>query len=739
MKERIKGAFTKRKILHFLKMALFVVALSLILLSLLGTVAHATGLVDDTINAENLYSKYPLSNYQLDFYVDNSWSWLPWNWLDGIGKSVQYGLYCITNFVWTISLYLSNATGYVVQEAYKLDFINDMADSIGKSIQTLAGVTSNGFSSSGFYVGFLLLIILVVGLYVAYTGLIKRETSKALHAVINFVVVFVLSASFIAYAPDYIKKINEFSSDISTASLDLGTKIMLPNSDSEGKDSVDLIRDSLFSIQVEQPWLLLQFGNSNAEEIGADRVEALVSASPEDEDGKTREEVVKTEIEDNDNNNLTIPQVVNRLGMVFFLLFFNLGITIFVFLLTGMMLFSQILFIIFAMFLPISFLLSMIPSYESMVKQAIVRVFNTIMTRAGITLIVTVAFSISSMFYNISTDYPFFMVAFLQIVCFAGIYMKLGDLMSMFSLNANDSQSMGRRIFRRPYLFMRHRARRMEHRIARAVSAGGISGGVAGAVAGSAVAGKRAERKNTASKENRGNITSSMGQRAGSKVGAVLDTKNKVKDKANAVKENIKDIPTQTAYAVYSAKEKAKSSVSDFKRGMVQEQQSRQSGRLEKQEQRKKNIADKRMELQKAQEARQARKTDGSATTGATRPHERPATTSIIPKPSAEKTQEVKRPATATTSKASEPVKTNVIKERPLSSGASDRKATQPAQPVHSLSQQQNVEKVVSQETHQNDTKDRRIKVQQTQTVQKNQQTIEKTRNLVTKKGQKKK
>ena len=728
MKERIKGAFTKKKIFHFLKMALFVVALSLILLSLLGTVAHATGLVDDTINAENLYSKYPLSNYQLDFYVDNSWSWLPWNWLDGIGKSVQYGLYCITNFVWTISLYLSNATGYVVQEAYKLDFINDMADSIGKSIQTLAGVTENGFSSTGFYVGFLLLIILVVGMYVAYTGLIKRETSKALHAVINFVVVFILSASFIAYAPDYIKKINEFSSDISTASLDLGTKIMLPNSDSEGKDSVDLIRDSLFSIQVEQPWLLLQFGNSNAEEIGTNRVEALVSASPEDEDGKTREEVVKTEIEDNDNNNLTIPQVVNRLGMVFFLLFFNLGITIFVFLLTGMMLFSQILFIIFAMFLPISFLLSMIPSYESIAKQAIVRVFNTIMTRAGITLIVTVAFSISSMFYNISTDYPFFMVAFLQIVCFAGIYMKLGDLMSMFSLNAGDSQSMGRRIFRRPYLFMRHRARRMERRMARAVSHGSMVGAGTGAMAGSLLSSNTENKRNRTNTQPQRNNTS-MGSKAGSKVGAVLDTKNKVKDKANAVKENIKDMPTQTAYAVYSAKEKAKSSVSDFKRGMVQEQQSRQTGRLEKQEQHRQNIADKRMELQKAQEARQAqRKADGSATTGATRPHERPATASTIPKPSAEKMQEVKRPATATTSKASEPVKTTVIKERPLSSGASDRKATQSAQPVH----RQNVEKVVSQETRQNYTKDRRTKVQQTQTTEKN-------RNLVTKKGQKKK
>ena len=673
MKERIKGAFTKRKILHFLKMALFVVALSLILLSLLGTVAHATGLVDDTINAENLYSKYPLSNYQLDFYVDNSWSWLPWNWLDGIGKSVQYGLYCITNFVWTISLYLSNATGYVVQEAYKLDFINDMTDSIGKSIQTLAGVTENGFSSTGFYVGFLLLIILVVGMYVAYTGLIKRETSKALHAVINFVVVFVLSASFIAYAPDYIKKINEFSSDISTASLDLGTKIMLPNSDSEGKDSVDLIRDSLFSIQVEQPWLLLQFGNSNTEEIGADRVEALVSASPEDEDGKTREEVVKTEIEDNDNNNLTIPQVVNRLGMVFFLLFFNLGITIFVFLLTGMMLFSQILFIIFAMFLPISFLLSMIPSYESMAKQAIVRVFNTIMTRAGITLIVTVAFSISSMFYNISTDYPFFMVAFLQIICFAGIYMKLGELMSMFSLNANDSQQIGRRIFRRPMVFMRHRARRMEHRIARAVGAGSV----AGAVAGASVARARKPATNQPPKK-RENTSASMGSRVGSAVGAVMDTKNKVRDSASSLKENVKDLPTQAGYAVHSAKQKAKDNVSDFKRGVVEERENRQEQRTQKRNLHRENISQKKQELQKAQEARQTVHANGSATAGATRSHERPVATPV-PKPAPTDTvtkPDMKRPATSPVIKnaevkaGKETIRTNIRQEQQVKSVA---------------------------------------------------------------------
>lgn len=722
MKDRIKGLLTKKKLFRFFKITLIVVLTTIALLSLLGTVAHASGLVDDTVNADNLYSQYPLENYQLDFYVDNSWGWLPWNWLDGIGKSVQYGLYCITNFIWTISLYLSNATGYVVQQAYKLDFINDMADSIGKSIQTLAGVTENGFGSTGFYVGFLLLIILIVGIYVAYTGLIKRETSKALHAVINFVVVFIVSASFIAYAPDYIKKINDFSSDISTASLDLGTKIMLPDSDSQGKDSVDLIRDSLFSIQVQQPWLLLQFGNSDIEEIGADRVEALVSVSPSADDGATREDVVKTEIEDNDNDNLTIPQVINRLGMVFFLLIFNLGITIFVFLLTGMMIFSQILFIIFAMFLPISFLLSMIPSYENMAKQAIVRVFNTIMTRAGITLIVTVAFSISSMFYNISTDYPFFMIAFLQIVCFAGIYMKLGDLMSMFSLNAGDSQSMGRRIFRRPYLFMRHRARRMENRLVRAVGKGSMVGAGTGAMAGSVLssAGSKQSHANTTRKRD----NTSFGSRAGSAVGAVLDTKNKVKDKTTAVKENIKDMPTQTAYALHSAKEKAKENVSDFKRGIVQGQETRQSERADKLQQHRQNIADKRMELQKAQEAKQVgRTTDGSATTGATRPHDRPVTAS---KTDIGKMQEIKRPAT-TDKVHTEPTTPQPVKERPLASGTEKRTSEPVSQP-----QRQTVRRTVEQTNK----TERTLSSQQKQTnYQKNQQTVKKT---TTKKGHRK-
>lgn len=595
----------KKKIIRWLLITLAVILGVLVILSITGTVAYAAGLVDNTVSGSNAYSKYPLENYQLDFYVDSSWDWLPWNWLDGIGKSIQYGLYAITNFVWTVSLYISNATGYVVQEAYKLDFISDTASSIGKNIQTLAGVTQNGFSSEGFYVGFLLLLILVMGIYVAYTGLLKRETTKAIHAVINFLVVFLLSASFIAYAPNYISKINDFSADISSSALSLGTKIVLPDSNSKGKDSVDLIRDSLFSIQVKQPWLLLQYGESDIETLGSDRVESLLSESPDTDD---REDVVIEEIEDKDNDYLSVTKTMTRLGMVVFLFIFNIGISAFVFLLTGMMIFSQVLFIIYAMFLPISFILSMIPTYEGMAKKALTKLFNTIMMRAGITLIITTAFSISTMFYSISSGYPFFMVAFLQIVTFAGIYFKLGDLMAMFSLQSSDTQQVSRRIMRHPYMFLNRRARRLERKIFR-MGAGAAAGGAAYASSSST---KKADNtKQTGNTHTRANHNTSASGGGSSKPPALPDSKSQ---KPLALPD--KKSQTDSSQTVHSSQSNTQESQSTSKRGIVDKKSVSKQPQSEKQNPQR-PIVDKE------------RQSNGSATKRAAPVHERPATASV--------------------------------------------------------------------------------------------------------------
>ncbi|MFR6302876.1 MAG: CD3337/EF1877 family mobilome membrane protein, partial [Enterococcus avium] len=437
---------TKKRVIKIL----LAIAGIFFLLSVISITSQAAGLIDETIDTSNNYSKYPLENYQLDYFVDSSWDWLPWNWGDGIGKSVTYGIYAITNFVWIISVYLSNATGYLVSEAYSLDFISDTTEAIGRNIQTLAGINEQGFMSKGFYPGLLLLLILIMGIYVTYTGLIKRETTKATGALVSFLTIFLLSSSFIAYSTSYISRINEFSADISNAALDVGSSMTMPNSETSGKSSVDAIRDSLFEIQVKQPWMILQYGDSDLETVGEERVEALESTSPFANKGKDRVEIVKEEINDRENDNMTITKTINRLGVAVFIFLFNILISIFVFILTGIMIFSQVLFIIFAVFLPISFLLSMIPSFNHLMKTTIMRLFNVIMMRAGITLVLTISFSLSAMVYSLTATQPFFVVAFMQIVIFAGIYFKLNDLMGMMALNSTDSQSTGGRVMRRP-------------------------------------------------------------------------------------------------------------------------------------------------------------------------------------------------------------------------------------------------------------------------------------------------
>lgn len=572
-------------------------AVILVVLLTAAKTVYASGLVDETVNTKNEFSKYPVNNYQLDYFVDSSWDWLPWNWGDGIGKSVMYAVYAITNFLWLVSVYLSYATGYLIQQAYSLDFIKDTTNAIGKNMQLIAGVSKNGFSNDGFYPGTILLLILIVGVYVAYVGLIKRETSNALSAVINFVMIFLVSASFIAYAPSYISKINEFSSDISTSALNTGSKMIMSNKKASSKDGVDAIRDTLFTVQVKQPWTLLQFGDSDPKKVGEKRITELVKTDPFKDKGKARTELVKAEIEDKDNDNLSAVKTINRLGVTTFVVIFNIAITIFVFMLIAIMIFSQVLFIIYAVFLPISCLLAMIPSFNNLMKTTVMRLFNTIMMRAGITLVLTMAFCLSTMIYGLSATTPFFLVAFLQIVTFGGIWFKLGDLMGMMQLHSSDSQNGANRIVRRSHRMIRQL-------VGNAALGNAIGRGLKHSNSPSDQSdksNKQIPKHGQKSPDKRQPKKKAM-EKTGRKVGDLIDTNRKLKNMAKRSKDNLKDLPTNTKYGLHQSKETAKNSVkkraNDFKQGFKNQRQENQHERELSTQRRREQLKNRKLALE---------------------------------------------------------------------------------------------------------------------------------------------
>lgn len=617
-------------------------------------VAAASGLVDETIDAGNLYSQYRWDNYQIDFYVDTSWDWLPWNWMDRIDNKISSVFYGISDGIWLISVLLSSGTGYIVQQTYSLDFIGDMADDIGKNIQILAGMNtgSKKFNADGFYTWLLLFIVLIVGGYMAYAGLIKRKTTEAVSAAVNMLVIFLLTAAFIAYAPQYIKNINDFSADLSNGVLELGAKLVMPGNDEMGVKATDKIRNNLFAIQVYKPWLLLQFGTTDetaieSERIAAgvdgDRIKSILSVSPVTNFGEDRQTAVKTDIETYKNVNMTVTNVAGRFGTVILIGFLNLIISIFVVVMCGLVIFTQLLFIIFALYLPLNFILSMLPTYNGLLKKAVLKLFNTILMRAGLTLLITIAFSLSAMIYSMSGDYPFLMVAFLQIVVFVGTYLKMDEILSMVALGDGGSnkrgrflKSMGRYMVMRKLFGRRYYSGGRRAAVSRNAGAGnGTDGGTGGNTGDgskdtAAPSGGNDSQKapshtnnsnnkpvrepartnenvngtenNGASENERttvsyGSKTQSAGTKAGKRVGMVMDSGKRLKERFGMVKDNVKNTPTEIRYQAGLHRKALDQNVKDFKEGIAGERSRREADRLQERNRIRADAGKKRREM----------------------------------------------------------------------------------------------------------------------------------------------
>lgn len=617
-------------------------------------VSAASGLVDETIDAGNLYSQYRWDNYQIDFYVDTSWDWLPWNWMDRIDNKISSVFYGISDGIWLISVLLSSGTGYIVQQTYSLDFIGDMADDIGKNIQILAGMNtgSKKFNADGFYTWLLLFIVLIVGGYMAYAGLIKRKTTEAVSAAVNMLVIFLLTAAFIAYAPQYIKNINDFSADLSNGVLELGAKLVMPGNDEMGVKATDKIRNNLFAIQVYKPWLLLQFGTTDetaieSERIAAgvdgDRIKSILSVSPVTNFGEDRQTAVKTDIETYKNVNMTVTNVAGRFGTVILIGFLNLIISIFVVIMCGLVIFTQLLFIIFALYLPLNFILSMLPTYNGLLKKAVLKLFNTILMRAGLTLLITIAFSLFAMIYSMSGDYPFLMVAFLQIVVFVGTYLKMDEILSMVALGDGGSnkrgrflKSMGRYMVMRKLFGRRYYSGGRRAAVSRNAGAGnGTDGGTGGNTGDgskdtAAPSGGNDSQKapshtnnsnnkpvrepartnenvngtenNGASENERttvsyGSKTQSAGTKAGKRVGMVMDSGKRLKERFGMVKDNVKNTPTEIRYQAGLHRKALDQNVKDFKEGIAGERSRREADRLQERNRIRADAGKKRREM----------------------------------------------------------------------------------------------------------------------------------------------
>lgn len=378
------------------KLVLYILLVLPVLLSVTLPViqVEAAGWIEETVGeTARQYDKFPYGNYMLDYYVDTSGDWLPWNWGEGIAKNVSQILYTIANLLWWVVVMVSYFIGWLVQKAYDVDFISDSVNMISRNIQKISGVSRSGLNNSGLLSKFILLLIIAVGAYFLYLILVKRSMARGVGTLAAFIVTLVMGMGIIAYAPSYVGMVNDFQKGLNKEVLTISNSLTVD--DSGGDDSTVNIRDSLFNIMIYNPYLLLQYGTTDVSEIGEERINSLLELSPSTE-GEGREEVVKNEVMEQDNENMSLSMIFNRLGMVLVLFIVNAVIIFCVGAFAAMMILSQILFVLYFTFLPIPFILSLFPKSSNLLSKALGNVCEVLFLKAGVTIILTITFSISS-------------------------------------------------------------------------------------------------------------------------------------------------------------------------------------------------------------------------------------------------------------------------------------------------------------------------------------------------------
>ncbi|MBL4932264.1 CD3337/EF1877 family mobilome membrane protein [Clostridium paridis] len=508
-------------------------------------ITHASDFVSDYTNASKTYeyNRYPLDNYSLDFYYDAGSPALPWNWGDNVMKGLGTGVNLITNAIFSINNLLAYFVGFLVEQAYSLDFISDILKQIKPMIQNVIGFNENGLMSNGLLPGFIMLLILAVGTYLVVVGLLKREMSKALSSVLSFIVVMGGLVGYSLFSDQYLLKINDFSKEVSSGMLGIGSTVVSPEKSMTNDEAVASIRDRLFQIQVQKPYLLLQYGNSNINDINKDDSNRVASILNNTNGSNEREEAVKKEVENNGNTYMSIGGLAARLGIVILTFFLNIIFSAVVLLFAGALLYYQLSFLFYAVVLPLNLTAGLIPGFSGNAIRGVTNLLGSVLKRQGLCLITSLVFTISEFLYIVSDEnkYGFLFVFFAQLLFFFLAYRKSNEVLSAFDFM--NGKSKGDK-FSIKSLYMMNRLRKLTKRKFEGGNTGDTESNPLKNNPGAILLNRRKNlnRKNT--ENNEGLTDRSIMSKTGNKIGKALSIKDNIGMKKDALGNKIKSTPS---------------------------------------------------------------------------------------------------------------------------------------------------------------------------------------------------
>lgn len=368
------------------------------------TTAGDDGLIDSVIEKNYGSFKNDEKNYyHLDSVTeddaeraksDSAWSELKeslFGWSDFSGNFMDKFnsmLNSFANLLFKLNMLFSTSIIYMIEFSFDINIVDTIITQISDAIRGVTGISGGTTGSGGLFGGTLIqIVLLIAGIYALYIVIVKRQMINGFQEIGKTILTLAIAILIFTNYESYLIGMNKVSNEIS----DLIVNGM-------ASDEEQTIKDTLWTMFVDNPYLYLQYGTNDIDKIGYDRINTLLQM----QDGEERYEyVLMTEIAQYDNRLLVNTSVVDKLAFTPFYIGMNFLMAVPIGVVALMFIAAQFWYVIIAMLAPFFLFISILPMFFGVLKRYLLELVLPLGVKIALSFLILMIFSLTSVLYGL--------------------------------------------------------------------------------------------------------------------------------------------------------------------------------------------------------------------------------------------------------------------------------------------------------------------------------------------------
>ncbi|WP_046176725.1 CD3337/EF1877 family mobilome membrane protein [Domibacillus indicus] len=476
-------------------------------------------------NSHYLLDIVPLDNEQMKAEENKSWWKRGWSFVNGsaLKNEVISQIYelvnMVNNFLFQLNIRLTQFMLSTLNLAYEFNLIDQLIEKLQELMLDITGISGATLGNSGLFGSFAGVIAVLAVAYACYLYVWKRAAVESIAEMMKTVLTFAIALLFFSNYSAFLSGINQVTSEASQLILSGSvndTSVKESNNTSRGTKEITLkekMMDNVWTLFVDRPYLFMQYGTDDVDEIGSERIQELLTLSP----GQGRQDyVTDKEVRAESNNMMTYGSVMERAVFTPLYLVVNGLCSIPVFLLALLLLVFQFWFMGIAAVAPFALLFAAIPGQFGVLKKYFVELGLPLVLKIIVSFGAIVVFAISEIVYNLNNiavggASEYIIVCVLQFILLALMFFLRNRIKNIFSAGSKEFQALRAEVGSLQEAVTRPVKTGVQNTatVAGAVVGGVIAGG-AGVAAGANIGGKVGEI--ATGEGNIQSVTSGIGQ-----------------------------------------------------------------------------------------------------------------------------------------------------------------------------------------------------------------------------------